>query len=264
MRVACCQFDIAWQDKAANYARVERLVSAAALAPHTLLLLPEMFATGFTMRTERIAEALDGPTAGFLSDLARRQGLYVQGGVVVQSAAGRPRNESLTFGPDGRLLAHYAKLHLFSYAHENEHYTAGDAPTLFSWGGATVGPAVCYDLRFPELFRGLSRAGAELFTLIACWPAAREEHWLTLLRARAIENQCAVAAVNRCGSDPGGAAYAGRSQLIDARGTVLADAGGGEGIITVDVDFAAQAAYRREFAALADRRFFEQGFPGID
>ena len=159
------------------------------------------------------------------------------------------------FGPEGRLLARYAKMHLFSFAGEPEHYTPGESPASFAWQRATVAPSICYDLRFPELFREAAARGAEILTVIACWPAPREEHWLALLRARAIENQCYVAAVNRCGHDPSGLAYSGRSQIIDPRGVVLADAGQAEGVIQAAVDLEAQRSYRREFPALRDRRF---------
>jgi omega-amidase len=152
-------------------------------------------------------------------------------------------------------LARYAKMHLFSFAGEPMHYTAGEAPSVFGCQEAVVAPAICYDLRFPELFRYAVDHQAQILALIACWPAPREEHWLTLLRARAIENQCFVAAVNRCGRDPSGLAYSGRSQIIDPRGIVLIDAGNEEGVIQTEIDLEAQARYRREFPALDDMRF---------
>lgn len=255
MHLACCQLNIAWEDKAVNYRRVEALLDAAAFPAGTLVLLPEMFATGFTMAADSVAEPLDGPTARFLSDLARRREIFVQAGVVIRDpCAPRPRNEALVFGPDGKLSGRYAKLHLFSFAGEPEHYAAGEASTSFAWQETTVAPSICYDLRFPELFREAAARGAEILTVIACWPASREEHWLALLRARAIENQCYVAAVNRCGQDPSGLAYPGRSQIVDPRGEILADAGPCEGVIQAAADLAAQRAYRQEFPALADRR----------
>ena len=154
MRLACCQLDIAWEDKPANYRRVEALIGAAALPPGTLLLLPEMFATGFTMNAAAVAEPMDGPTASFLSDLARRHKIFVQAGMVVRGAGdAQPRNEALVFDPEGRPLARYAKMHLFSFAGEPMHYTAGESPVVFDWQEAVVAPAICYDLRFPELFR---------------------------------------------------------------------------------------------------------------
>jgi predicted amidohydrolase len=255
MDVACCQFDIAWEDKPANYLRVEAMVAAAGLAPGTLLLLPEMFATGFTMRAEAVAEPVDGPTARFLADLARRHEIFVQGGAAILSEDGsRPRNEALVFGPDGRLLCRYAKMHLFSLAGEHEHYLPGRSPILFSWQEAQVCPAICYDLRFPELFRMAAARGVDLLTVIACWPASREEHWLALLRARAIENQCYVAAVNRCGNDPLGLAYSGRSQILDPRGMLLVDAGSDDGVFRASVDLESQRRYRQKFPALRDIR----------
>jgi len=253
MRLACCQLDIAWEDKAANYRRVESLLAAAQLAPGTLVLLPEMFATGFTMNAEAAAESIAGPTAEFLADLARRNRLWVQAGVVLREEdVPRPRNEALVFSHEGRLAARYAKMHLFSFAGEPEHYAPGESPVLFSWSGGSVAPAICYDLRFPEFFRGAAAGGAEILTVIACWPAAREEHWLTLARARAIENQCYVGAVNRCGAEPSGTAYSGRSQIIDPRGAILADAGSEEGVIQAEIDLDELRRYRQEFPALRD------------
>lgn len=255
MRVACCQFDIAWEDKAANYGRVDVLVRAAGLEAGTLLLLPEMFATGFSMNADRIVEAVDGPTATFVGSLARQHGIYVLAGVVLRPEHGspRPRNEALLFGPDGRLACRYAKIHRFTFAGEDGHYGAGERPVACDVAGWRVQPAVCYDLRFPELFRGRETRGAELICVIANWPAARESHWLALLRARAIENQAYVAAVNRCGRDPN-VAYSGRSQIIDPRGEVLADGDGEERVIRAEVDLDALQDYRRKFPALSDIR----------
>ena len=254
MRVACCQFDIAWEDKGANYARVEALARAARLGPGALLLLPEMFATGFTMSAAALAEAPDGPTAAFAGGLAREHGIHVLAGIVIASGgSGRPRNEAVLFGPDGRIASRYAKVHRFTFAGEDAHYDAGDGPSVAEVAGWRVQPAVCYDLRFPELFRSGGARGAELVCVIANWPAARESHWLALLKARAIENQAYVAAVNRCGADPN-VAYSGRSQVIDPRGEVLADGGTGEGIITGDLDLDALRSYRAKFPALSDIR----------
>jgi predicted amidohydrolase len=254
MQVACCQFDVAWEDKPANYRRVAAMVREAELEPGTLLLLPEMFATGFSMNSAAIAEPADGPTAQFLSRLACEHRLHVLGGVVVFDARspGRARNEAMAFDPSGRHVSQYAKMHLFSFAGEHAHYAAGEAPVSFDWSGCRVAPAVCYDLRFPELFRRSARDGAEVLTVIANWPAARESHWLALLKARAIENQAFVAAVNRVGTDGNGHAYTGRSQVIDAKGEVLADAGGDETVIRASVDLDALRQYRRVFPALDD------------
>ncbi|MCY2991543.1 MAG: carbon-nitrogen family hydrolase [Planctomycetota bacterium] len=255
MHLACCQLGIVWEDKPANYGRVETLLAAAQLPPGTLLLLPEMFATGYTMRAEAVAEPPDGPTAHFLADLASRYQIWVQGGIAIQSVdSSRPRNEMLVFSPAGQLAARYAKIHLFSFVGEPEHYAPGESLAAWEWQGTSVAPAICYDLRFPELFRAAAIGGAEIFTVIACWPAAREEHWLALLRARAIENQGYVAAANRCGADPFGQAYSGRSQIIDPRGQILADAGSAAGVIQAEIDMEGLRRYRQEFPALRDIR----------
>jgi predicted amidohydrolase len=126
----------------------------------------------------------------------------------------------------------------------------GEKPVVLSCGEVRVAPAVCYDLRFPELFRAVR---ADVWCVLANWPTPRVEHWLTLLKARAIENQAYVIGVNRCGRDPGNE-YPGRSQIISPRGEVLADAGDGEGIIQAALDMPALEAYRREFPVLRDAR----------
>lgn len=255
MRIACCQFDIAWEDKPANYRRVAALARDARLEPGALLLLPEMFATGFSMNVATTAETRDGPTARFLSELAKERQVYVVGGAVITDAAtGRPRNEALAFDSAGRLAAHYAKVYPFSPSREHEFHAAGERVVPFDWSGCRVSPAVCYDLRFPELFRRSAGEGAELLPVIANWPVAREAHWTALLRARAIENQAYVAGCNRVGRDGNGLEYSGRSQVIDFRGEVLADAGGEEAVISAPVDLGALRDYRRSLPFLADMR----------
>ena len=259
MRLACCQFGITWEDKPANYRRADELIAQAGLASGTFVLLPEMFATGFTMNASAMAEPADGPTAQFLADLARRHQVSVMGGLVIGDESGKLRNEALVFGPDGSQVARYAKMHLFSYAREPRYYVPGDRPVMCTVGDALVGPAICYDLRFPELFRLLVSQGAEVLALVACWPAARHEHWLALLKARAIENQCYVAAVNRVGSDPSGLSYSGGSQIIDPRGQILADAGQAECVIQAEISLEFVRRYRHEFPSLSDMRLIGQG-----
>jgi predicted amidohydrolase len=255
MHLACCQFDIAWEDKPANYRRVAELVRGADLAPDSLLLLPEMFAAGFSMNVAATAEPPEGPTARFLSELASEHRLFVVGGAVITDpATGRPRNEALAFEPSGRLSARYAKVYPFSLSREHEYHAAGERVVPFEWTGSRVSPAVCYDLRFPELFRRSAREGAEVLPVIANWPATREAHWTTLLRARAIENQAYAAGCNRVGRDGNGLVYSGRSQIIDFRGEILADAGGEQTVISAPVDLPALRDYRRSLPFLADMR----------
>jgi predicted amidohydrolase len=258
MQVACCQFDIAWEDKPANYRRVQGLVREAKLEAGALLLLPEMFATGFSMNVERTAEPPDGPTVRFLSELAAAQRLHVIGGVAIADPArgGRPCNEAVAVDPSGKVVKRYAKVYPFSPGTEDKHYAAGTEPVDFDWSGCRIAPTVCYDLRFPELFRramARSDRAVELMTVIANWPVARIEHWMALLRARAIENQAYVAGCNRVGKDPA-LVYNGRSQIIDPSGTVLADAGGEETVIRASLDLANLRSYRQKLPFLSDMR----------
>jgi omega-amidase len=253
MNIACCQFDIRWEDKSANYSRVEAMIAGSQLAADTLLLLPEMFATGFTMNAQAVAEPDDGPTVEFHSGLAKRHGIYVHAGLVLAGDGdGRPRNTALTFDASGRQIGRYAKVHLFSFAGEQEHYQPGSEVVTVPLLGTVMAPAICYDLRFPELFRAAVVQGAEIIAVIACWPESRESHWLALLKARAIENQCYVAAVNRCGQDPSDQRYSGRSQIIDPYGEVVADAGNREEVIVASIDLKGLRAYRSSFPPLND------------
>jgi len=253
MHVACCQFDIVWEDKPANYAKVEASIAKAALPPGTLLLLPEMFATGFSMNAQAIAEGIDGPTARYMANLAARHGIYVLGGVVIAADHGQsPRNEALLFDPSGRLLSRYAKMQLFTLAGESVHYQPGDERGSFLLGDCPCQIAICYDLRFPEVFR--STPTPQVVAVIANWPVTRASHWPMLLQARAIENQAYVIGLNRCGTDPLWK-YSGRSQIISPHGDVIADAMEGEGVIRAELNLDALRDYRRAFPALADKRF---------
>jgi len=232
---------------------VRALLNDAALPTGSLVLLPEMFSTGFSMDVARIAEGRERVSEAFLAAEARARGLHILAGVV-NSPSGRGRNEALLMGPDGREQARYAKLHPFSFGEEDRHFEPGRSLCTFDWQGMTVAPFVCYDLRFPEAFRAAVDLGAELLVVIASWPLAREAHWVALLRARAIENQAYVAGVNRCGDDPKNR-YGGRSLIIDPRGEVLAEGGDRECVSTAELDRARLVAYRSEFPALRDRRF---------
>jgi predicted amidohydrolase len=253
MDVAGVQLDIAWEDKKANHSKVRALVAAAKLPKGALLVLPEMFATGFSMNVAGIAESEGGETESFLAGLAKEHGIFVTGGVVTRATDGRGFNQSVTFGPDGTRLARYSKIHPFSYGGETQHYAAGTEVHMFKWGEVSVAPFVCYDLRFPEIFRNAVKKGAQLFTVIANWPGPREAHWLALLKARAIENQAFVLGVNRCGRDPK-LAYSGRGQLIDPRGNVLVDGGNAEGVFAGKIDLASLLMYRKDFPALQDMK----------
>jgi len=229
------------------------LLSAAKPNPNSLVLLPELFATGFNMDAAALSEKPGGGTEQFLAMLAKELGVFILGGVLGAGAGGKGRNLSVVFSPEGREIARYMKIQPFTPGGESAAYEAGTEPILFSWHQFTVAPFICYDLRFPEHFRNATRRGAQLLTVISSWPVQRIHHWVALLQARAIENQAYVAGVNRCGTDPK-FTYTGRSLIVGPGGEILADAGDGENVISADVDPAALQKYRKELPFLADMR----------
>lgn len=252
MNVLALQFDIAWENKTANFEKVRQLLAQAAPERNSLVALPEMFATGFSMNTGTIAELSGGETEQFLSATAKQFSIFLVAGAAIRGRDGKTRNKALTFGPDGQLLAFYAKMRPFSPGGESEHYTAGEHPIAFRCGELTVSPFICYDLRFPELFRQSAAAHRpELFVVIANWPEKRISHWIRLLQARAIENQAYVLAANRIGRDPY-YAYTGRSIIVDFNGEIGADAGAHEGRIQARLDLEALRKYRQGLPFLDD------------
>lgn len=251
MTVLMVQLDTVWENKAANHAKLEAFLRAHPPEPGTLVVLPEMWATGFSMNVAAISETPDGETRAFMAAQAERYGTYVLGGIVTTGADGLGRNEAVVFGPNGQEAARYTKMHPFSFGNETRHYGRGDKLCLFEWKGMTVAPFICYDLRFPEVFRHAARLGAQAFCVLANWPQAREDHWMTLLKARAIENQAYVIGINRCGHDPN-LYYSGRSLIFGPRGETLADGGEQEGLSQARLDLPALQEYRRQFPALDD------------
>lgn len=251
MNVACLQYDIAWENKAANFARVESLLRAASIPRGSLVVLPEMFACGFSMNVAAVAEVPGGNTEQFVARMARQLGVFLMAGVVSCGVAGRGRNECVTFAPEGKLLARYCKMQPFTLGGESACYEAGAGSITFSCDEILVAPFICYDLRFPELARSVAKRRPHLITYVANWPVARIHHWVRLLQARAIENQCYVAGVNRIGNDPR-FQHSGRSMIVDPHGEIMADAGDKEGVIQARLDLNWLADYRRTFPALDD------------
>jgi len=254
MQVVGCQLDIAWEDRDANHACLRDMLAVSPPRAGGVVVLPEMFASGFSMDVAKISENNGSPTQRFLSELAKEHQVYIVGGVVTQAPDGRGQNQAVVLAPDGSEIARYHKIHPFSFGGETKCYSAGREIITFDVGPFTIAPFVCYDLRFPEIFRQAVRRGASVFLVIANWPAARVHHWTTLLQARAIENQAYVVGVNRCGRDPN-LEYPGRSLIIDPKGQIVADAGSSPGTISAMLNAAELQDYRGQFPALADMRF---------
>ncbi len=250
MRVAAVQHDIAWEDKAANHATIERMLQEAQIAPGTLVVLPELADTGFSFNVGTI---VDERSAAWAADLARRLGIWVQAGFAEHGNDGKARNCAAIITPAGDISGVYRKVHPFGYSREPEHFAGGDRVVIRDCGGAMICPMICYDLRFPELWRVAAVAGAEVFTIGASWPDARQSHWRALSIARAIENQGYVIAVNRVGADPH-LQYAGGSIIVAPGGEIVAEAGRDPMVLTADLDLAALRAWRAKFPALRDIR----------
>lgn len=252
LKLALAQMDIAWHDREQNYLTAGRLAVKAGQSGARALVLPEMFSTGFSMDTEVTAEPLSGPTPSFLRSLASELELWIVGGFVLARDRDIPQNAALAVTPAGHDAALYAKIHLIGLLEEDRHYGPGSVPVLFDLGGVRTTCFICYDLRFPELFRFVA-GDCDLVLVIASWPEPRQAHWEALLKARAIENQCYVAGVNRVGRG-GGHEFAGGSLILDPLGAVLARAKADETVITAEIDPERVSRVREDFPFLKDRR----------
>lgn len=251
MRIAAVQHDIVWEDREATFRHLDPLVEQAAGTGASLVVLTEMFATGFSMETHRTAEPEDGPTAAWMQAQAAAHGVVLAGSVALTATGGLATNSMLVVDGDG-IRTRYDKLHPFSYAGEHERFRAGDAAVAVELEGLRVGLSVCYDLRFAPLYWSRTPP-TDVEVVVANWPEARRHHWRALLDARAIENQTYVVGVNRVGIG-GGLPYAGDSRIIDPTGEVLAAAAGQEAVLVADLDAAVVAGVRERFPFRADRR----------
>ncbi len=252
LRVTMVQADLAWQDPAAN--RRELAAHLRGLAGHTdLIVLPEMFTTGFSMDAGSLAEAMDGATVGWLREEAAAIGCAITGSLIVEEG-GQHYNRLVWATADGDIV-HYDKRHLFRMAREHEHYAAGRQRLIVELKGWRICPLVCYDLRFPVWSR--NRNDYDVLLYVANWPSRRRTAWSALLRARAIENVCYVAGVNRVGKDGNGASYAGDSVALDFLGQTLGGDRGGHFVETVVLDRESLATFRRDFPVHLDADDFE-------
>ena len=249
LRVALGEYDVGWEDPAGSLARAARVVRQAAADGARLVVLPEMCATGFTMDSGRWAEPLAGDSSRRLAEIAATHGVWLLAGLAARDEGG-PRNVAALYDPSGALTAAYRKQRLFGYGGEHEAYAPGDAPVVATIDGVRVAPFICYDLRFPELFRAVAR-DVDAFLLIANWPAARRAHWDVLTRARAIENLCYVVAVNRVGSG-GGLQFDGGSVAYDPWGERLTCEIPGLTPSLVDIRASRVAEIRARYPFLAD------------
>ena len=262
VRAHLLQMDTTWEAKAENCRRLGELLAGidGLRGSGDLVVVPEMFDTGFSFDVEKTADG-DGSTLGAICGLAREFGVTLHGSRTVVGSDGRGRNRVTVAGPDGRVLVEYDKIHPFSYGRESEFFSGGSEVVTYAWeaGGERLVAclAICYDLRFPELFRIGMLRGAEVFVLGANWPKPRKIHRRALAVARAIENQAYVLCVNRAGRDPY-LEYAGESVAVSPTGEVIGEAGEGEDVLSVELDVAALRAWRATFPAWRDVKLINE------
>jgi predicted amidohydrolase len=256
LRVAAVQHDIAWHDREANFNALAPRVAAAAAGGAGLVLFSETFSTGFSFDDPNIAEPEGGPSSRFLAAQAAAHGLWVGGSCpeIMPGAPAddqRPSNVFILAGPDGTQYR-YRKIHPFSHADEQKYVRAGSDFVTVEIDGVRLSLFICYDLRFADEFWALA-ADTDAYLLVANWPEKRRAHWSALVRARAIENQAYVVAVNRVG-EGGALRYAGDSAVINPAGETLVGAAGAETILFADIDTDVVASTRNHFRFLQDRR----------
>lgn len=249
MRFHAVQTAPVWLDAAENRRRIESMLRALAPAAGDFVVLPEMCETGWTSNADAL-RVVTGSTE-WLASLARTHQVWLQAGFGEHAGNGRIANSVAVADPSGEIRSIYQKNFLFPS--ERDSFVTGGNLAIVDVGVAKVCPLICYDLRFPELWRLASRAGAEIFTVSSSWPSVRHEHWRALLVARAIENQAYVFASNRCGTDPS-LVYDGGSVAIDPLGVRLEEANSEERTVTAPFDRALLDDWRSKFGALRDRR----------
>ena len=255
MKISCLQMRVEVGDVAGNMERAAALTEKAMAEKPDVIVLPELWDIGFFPRPLEGAADPDGTKRrAFLAALAKKYAVNVIGGSIAVKRTDCIENRSFVFDRAGNEVATYAKSHLFSPAKEGKFFAAGSETVTFTLDGIKCGEIICYDLRFPELTRKLALEGAQVLVAPAEWPTARVDHWCTLLRARAIENQIFVAACNGSGSFGNGMPLAGHSVILDPWGQPLAEADDSEMAITAALDFAEQEKIKKTINVFNDRR----------
>lgn len=252
MKVAGIQYDIVWEDPEANFRRLAPRIDRAAATGARLVVLPEMFSCGFSMATDRIAEAENGPSAAFLVEQARRTGVWICGSAPeLAPGQSKPANSLILASPEG-VVSRYRKLHPFTYAGEHQHYAAGTELVTVDVEGLRCTFFICYDLRFADEFWSTAER-TDAYIVVANWPNARRAHWSTLLRARAVENLAYVVGINRVGRG-GELEYTGDSAIYDPWGEPLITASRDETMLLAELDPNRVRQARESFPVLGDRR----------
>lgn len=253
MKIGILQLDTVWEDKEQNFLKVQTLVSSERL---DVIVLPEMFNTGFSINKASVEERQDR-TESFLSCLASKLKTNVIAGYSIKSDNHTYKNIASVFSQSGRIKAIYEKIHLFSPLGENKIFSRGERPIIFKIKRVPCSVFICYDLRFPEIFRMVARQVYVIF-VIANWPKQRAEHWLSLLRARAIENQLFIVGVNRVGVDGNSIQYSGNSAVFGPWGEEILIADDKESFIVCELNISDVKKIRKKYPFLRDIKFNPQ------
>ncbi|KGA21699.1 putative carbon-nitrogen hydrolase [freshwater metagenome] len=252
MKVAVIQVDTVWENRDANFAQIAPLVATAVQNGATFVLLTEMFSTGFVVNRSDIGEPEGGPSSQFLSQMASQHKIWIGGSCPeVTTNDSRPFNSFVLVSPHGE-QHRYHKIHPFTFGGEDTYFRAGENFVTVNVDGVRVTLFVCYDLRFADEFWATA-ANTDLYLVPGNWPASRREHWMALLRARAIENQAFVIGCNRVGTG-GGLEYAGDSRVVNPLGEVIAEAGDVSTILYADISSEEVQNVRTTFRFMQDRR----------
>jgi len=251
MKIALVQYSPEWENPHDSIIKLNSILGKQ-LSDEELIIFPEMTLTGFTMQAEKHAEEIDGLGMQYFMTLAKKYKKHIIAGII-EYDEGKIYNSSFHFDTNGIIMARYRKVHPFSMAKEDKHFSAGSEIVVTQINKIKIGLAVCYDLRFPELYRLYGKEKVDVLVTIANWPVPRIEHWKTLLKARAIENLCYSVGVNRSGDDPYNK-YNGFSAVFDPAGKELALVENDERIISVEIDFEKVKETRDKFQFLNDMK----------
>ncbi|MEA1876868.1 MAG: amidohydrolase [Bacteroidota bacterium] len=251
LNICLLQANLTWEKKEINLATFEQMILALK-NPADIILLPEMFTTGFSMNPESLAECMDGPSVKWMLDKAQKTGSLIAGSLIIKEKSDY-FNRFIAMSPDG-IIASYDKRHLFRMSNEEAHYEPGIARITFEWRGWRILPQICYDLRFPVWIR--NQDDYDLMLLVANWPEPRRDVWRTLLLARALENQAYVAGLNRTGRDNKMVNHAGDSLIISPKGDVIKDFGSNEGSFYADLSKNELIEFREKFPVNLDQDTF--------
>jgi omega-amidase len=248
------QSSLHWEDKEANLQMFEEKIFAIS-QPTEIIVLPEMFSTGFSMQPKKLAEPMDGETVEWMKQIAAKKKIILTGSVIIEEDRNF-YNRLVWVLPNGQ-IGYYDKRHLFAYGDEDQHYTAGKKRLIASVKGWKINLMVCYDLRFPVWSRQQGDFEYDVLIYVANWPERRVQAWTTLLRARAIENQSYVIGVNRTGDDGNKIPYTGESMAVDPMGEILYHKNDEEDVFTVTLDRSHLEKTREKFPFWKDADQFK-------